>query len=187
MRSCPAFAEMSCPEPLRQIATDLKVQLKETVGDSIDNNELKTEQDIETIETDVIHTYPNADAVALMQNTLSIICSTVLSSSDYDGEFKKLVVNRMIDTLRGAITRPPIPEQFIACVGDNMRGCRFPPDYFADCSRSPGAEIDISPKRFDDIADALCGKKPRKWGFYDQKEAGRCAYTEIKVICNPLE
>jgi hypothetical protein len=94
-----AYAEDKCPSPIVQTTQDIKGKIDGQVDTLLRLGNIKVAGDIDLVTNDVLHAYPNADHLAIVQNTLSILCNKVLQSPDYDSEFKKEIIRRMLNTL----------------------------------------------------------------------------------------
>jgi hypothetical protein len=92
-------ADDNCPQPLVQLNKDIKGKIQGDVSTLIKLGKISAAGDIETTTKDFLHEYPNADKIALEQNTLSIICEKVLSSPDFTPQFKQDVINKMVNSL----------------------------------------------------------------------------------------
>lgn len=104
-----ARADDKCPDPIAQITTDIKGKIDGQVNTFLKLGNVKAVGDIDTITTDVLHSYPNADHLAIVQNTLSILCNKILSSPDYSNEFKQQIILRMLNTL-GDVKPNPLED-----------------------------------------------------------------------------
>lgn len=104
-----ARADDKCPDPIAQVATDVKGKIDGQVNTFLKLGNVKAVGDIDTITTDVLHSYPNADHLAIVQNTLSILCNKILPSPDYSNEFKQQIILRMLNTL-GDVKPNPLED-----------------------------------------------------------------------------
>ena len=89
-------AEETCPDPVKPITEDIKGKIDGSLDTLIKLGRPKAADDVETITKDVLHEYPNADKVALQQNTLAILCNKILPSPDFPPEFKQRVFEKLI-------------------------------------------------------------------------------------------
>jgi hypothetical protein len=105
--SVSAQADETCPSPTVQVTQDIKAKLDGDLSTLLKFGTIKGAGEVEKVEHDVLHQYPNADRAALQQNTLSLLCSKILPSPDYSQDFKQKLMEKLVT----AITSPnPNPD-----------------------------------------------------------------------------
>jgi hypothetical protein len=94
-----AWSEDKCPDPIIQVTDDIRGKIDGTVNTFLRLGKINVTGDVDVLTKDVLHQYPNANRVALEQNTLSILCNKVLTSKDYGQAFKEKMIEKMLDKI----------------------------------------------------------------------------------------
>jgi hypothetical protein len=104
--SVSAQADETCPSPTVQVTQDIKAKLNSDLSTLLKFGSIKGAGDVERVEHDVLHQFPNADRVALQQNTLSLLCSKILPSPDYSQDFKQRLVEKLVTSITSPNPNP---------------------------------------------------------------------------------